>query len=37
LYAIGFCNQVLPNLHCWWSEELCNQQHLFKSLEFVTY
>ena len=37
LYAIGFCNWVLPNLHCWWSEELCSQQHLFKLLELVTY
>ena len=36
LYAIGFCNQVLLDLHCWWSEELCNQQHLFKLLELVT-
>ena len=26
LYALGFCNQVLLDLHCWWSEELCNQQ-----------
>ena len=24
LYVIGFCNQVLHDLHCWWSEELCN-------------
>ena len=37
LYAIGFCNWVLPDLHFWWSEELCNQQHLFKLLELVTY
>ena len=37
LYAIGFCNQVLPNLYCWWSEELCNQQHLFKLVELVMY
>ena len=26
LYALGFCNQVLLYLHCWWSEELCSQQ-----------
>ena len=26
LYALGFCNQVLLDLHCWWSEELCSQQ-----------
>ena len=37
LYTIGFCNQVLFDLHYWWSEELCNQQHLFKLLELVTY
>ena len=23
---LGFCNQVLFNLHSWWSEELCSQQ-----------
>ena len=32
LCALGFCNQVLPDLHCWWSEDLCSQQ-----LELVTY
>ena len=37
MYTIGFCNQVLPNLHCWWSEELCNRQHLFKLLKLVMY
>ena len=37
LCIIGFCNQVLFDLHYWWSEELCNQQHLFKLLELVTY
>ena len=26
LCALGFCNQVLLDLHCWWSEKLCNQQ-----------
>ena len=26
LCALKFCNQVLLNLHCWWSEELCSQQ-----------
>ena len=24
--ALGFCNQVLLDLHCWWSEKLCSQQ-----------
>ena len=24
LCALGFCNQVLLDLHCWWSEELCS-------------
>ena len=33
LYTIGFCNQVLPNLHRLWSEEICNQQQSFKLLE----
>ena len=37
LYAIGFCNKVLPNLHYWWSEELYSYQHFFKLLELVTY
>ena len=36
LYAIGFCNQVLLDLYCWWSEELCCQQQSFKLLELVT-
>ena len=26
LCALGFCNQVLLDLHCWWSEEICSQQ-----------
>ena len=26
LCALEFCNQVLLDLHCWWSEELCSQQ-----------
>ena len=26
LCALGFCNQVFLDLHCWWSEELCSQQ-----------
>ena len=30
LCALWFCNQVLLNLHCWWSEELCSQ-HLLLS------
>ena len=25
LCALGFCNQVLIDLHCWWSEEVCSQ------------
>ena len=37
LYALEFCNQVLPNPHYWWSEELCSQQQSFKLLELVTY
>ena len=37
LYAIGFCNQVFLDLHCWWSEELCNQQQLFKLLKLFMY
>ena len=28
LCALGFCNQVLLDFHCWWSEELCNQHLL---------
>ena len=27
--ALEFCNKVLFDLHCWWSEELCSQ-HLFQ-------
>ena len=30
LCALGFCNQVLINLHCWWSKELCSQQRLLQ-------
>ena len=30
LCTLGFCNQVLLDLHCWWSEELCSQQHLLQ-------
>ena len=26
LCAVGFCNQVLLDFHCWWNEELCSQQ-----------
>ena len=26
LCTLGFCNQVLLDLHYWWSEELCSQQ-----------
>ena len=37
LYSIGFCNQVLLDHHCWWSEELCSQKHLLKLLELITY
>ena len=25
LYTIGFCDEVLLDLHCWWSEKLCSQ------------
>ena len=28
LYAKGFVTKELPNLHCWWTEELCSQQPL---------
>ena len=24
--ALGFCNLVFLDLHCWWSKEFCNQQ-----------
>ena len=37
LYTIGFCNRVFPDFYCWWSEELCSQQHLIESLGLVTY
>ena len=37
LYVIGFCNQVLHDLHYWWSEELCSQQHPFMLVELVMY
>ena len=36
LCTLGFCNQVFLDLHCWWSEELCNQ-HLLQVGELVTY
>ena len=36
LCALGFCNQVLLDLHCWWTEELCSQ-HLLQVGELVTY
>ena len=36
LCALGFCNQVLLDLHCWWSEKLCSQ-HLLQVGELVTY
>ena len=36
LFALGFCNQVLLDLHYWWSEELCSQ-HLPQVGEWVTY
>ena len=36
LCALGFCNQVLFNLHCWWSEELYSQ-HFLQVGELVTY
>ena len=35
MYALEFCNQVLPNLHCLWSEEFCSQQQSIKLLELV--
>ena len=28
LYAKGFVTKKLPDLYCWWIEELCNQQPL---------
>ena len=28
LYAKGFITKELLDLHCWWIEELCNQQPL---------
>ena len=36
LCVLGFCNQVLLDLHCWWSEELCSQ-HLLQVGVLVTY
>ena len=36
LCFLGFCNQVLLNLHCWWSEELCSQ-HFLQVGVLVTY
>ena len=36
LCALGFCNQVLLNLHCWWSEEFCSQ-YLLQVGVLVTY
>ena len=26
LYTLEFCNQVLLDIYCWWSEEFCSQQ-----------
>ena len=37
LCALGFYNQVLPNLHRLRSKELYNQQQSFKLLNSVTY
>ena len=34
--TLGFCNQMLLDLHCWWSEELCSQ-HLLQVGVLVTY
>ena len=34
--ALEFCNKVLLDLHCWWSEELCSQ-HLLQVSVLVTY
>ena len=28
LYTKGFVTKELPDLHCWWSEELCSQHLL---------
>ena len=36
LCALGFCNQMPLNLHCWWSE-LLYSQHLLQVGELVTY
>ena len=36
LCALGFCNQVLLDLYCWWSEKLCSQ-HLLQVGELVMY
>ena len=37
LCALEFCNQVLFDLHYWWSEEFCSQQYLLQVRELVTY
>ena len=37
LCTIGFSNQLLPDLHCIWSEELCSQQQSIKLLELDMY
>ena len=37
LCALEFCNQVLFDLHYWWSEEFCSQQYLLQVSELVTY
>ena len=36
LYKKGFVTIEHPDLHCWWSEELCSQ-HLLQVGELVTY
>ena len=35
LYANGFVTKELPDLHCWWTEELCSQQPLQVSRSHV--
>ena len=43
--ALGFCNQVLLNLHYWWSEEFCSQHlllvgdwsHVLESVQLVSH
>ena len=37
LYALGFYNQVFPDLHRLWSKKLFNQQQSIKLLELITY